>query len=192
MSAESTRRRARQASAAAAYRAHQELEVKNALKFPEAGMSITPIAQNLWGGAMPLPGEDLSRFGEGLRVYVIRSDITAAPTYPAAETVLVPLVDNSKDPVTDPPTVVGVSLTELRDIAMDVWVRAVNQKLPTVVVCEWGFDASMLIAGWALLLTGQDSRAVITMLNRSRGVHPRGGVVLGNPNFRSIITRGGR
>jgi hypothetical protein len=162
------------------------------LGFPDPRMTITLVTPNLWVGAMPTPGQDLSRFGQGLRVYVMRNDVEAAPTYEGAEVVHVPLVDNVKDEVTTPPTVRGATLPELLAIVREVGERVLDKKLPTVVCCEWGYNRSPLIAAWALVLRKRNPNAVIAGLNASRGAHPMGyGSVLNNPSFRAIVIGAG-
>lgn len=161
------------------------------LHFADARMTLTVAVPGLWVGAMPEPGQDLSRFGEGLRVYVMRND-AEKPAYGGAEVVHVPLVDNVEDPVTTPPTVRGATLPELLAIARDVGERTLSKKLPTVVCCAWGYNRSALIAAWAMVLHKRTPAAMIAALNASRGPHPMGyGQVLNNPNFRAIVIGAG-
>jgi hypothetical protein len=161
------------------------------LRFADARMTLTVAVPGLWVGAMPESGQDLSRFGEGLRVYVMRDEV-GAPTYEGAEVVHVPLVDNVKDEVTTPPTVQGAALPELFAIAREVGERVFDKKVPTVVCCAWGYNRSVLIAAWALVLRKRNPTAVIAGLNAARGPHPMGyGQVLNNPSFRAIVIGAG-
>jgi len=161
------------------------------LRFMDPRMTITQVFPNLWVGAMPVAGEDLSRYGEGLRVYVMRDEVET-PVFGGAKVVHIPLVDNVTDPVTTPPTVRGATLPELLAIAREVGDRVFDKKLPTIVCCAWGYNRSPLIAGWSMVLRKRNPAAVIAAINAARGPHPMGyGQVLNNPSFRAIVIGAG-
>lgn len=154
-------------------------------------MTISLVCPGLWVGAMPEPGQDLSRFGAGLCIYVMRNDADK-PVYEGAEVVHVPLVDNVADDVTVPPTVRGATLPELHGIAREIGDRVFDKKLPTIVCCEWGYNRSPFMVAWALVLRKRNPTAVMAGLNAARGPHPMGyGLVLNNKSFRAIVTGAG-
>jgi len=156
--------------------------------FPDARMTITQVLPYLWQGGMPLTGSDMTDFGPGVRVYVMRAEVSPDEArFLGAETVHVPLHDNANEPATDPPSIYGATWAQVEALAGEVAQRQREGK-PTVVLCQWGYNRSGLLVGLAMAKLGYTADDTLRIMRDSRGPHPCGyGPALNNNNFRTYV-----
>lgn len=155
------------------------------LVYPRPGQSISCLKPGvLWLGATPRSDQDFSCFGDRPPAVFEMAAELASFTARGCRLEHYPLVDNIEDKATDPPTLKGMTLTELFHVVREVADR-IYKGAPTVVLCREGMSRSALVVGLASRLLGNGPEDTIKMIRQVRGPTALNG---GNANFLKLVT----
>lgn len=145
-------------------------------------MNADKVGKNLWVGGLPTdPGAVSENFDALVLAARDHQEIFPVHKYPKTRLILAPLDD-------DPYSTKGMSAEQqalaLR-AALDV--HKLNSQGKTVLVtCAAGVNRSALIAGLAMVISGDSAQQAIDRIRKHRKP-PTGSIPLFNPHFRKML-----